>query len=189
MYVSVSILMLWHSEMHITHKGTGKLSGTKQESKSLPPEQYNAVNCKLPNTLVSPRQKLLQKHSNGVAKAALDNWQPVWKTKTHNISTPVCINFRLRSSSSVRDICCFEFYALAQGNAYNPHVWIWSTLSLTSREHLSDNWLLTCRDRVVSYVRVYETRARCLRLADRGLGMWQRFGDVTKCKWRHNWST
>ena len=42
------------------------------------------------------------------------------------------------------------------------------------------------RDRLVSYTRVSETSAGCLRLIYPSLGMRQIFGDVTMGQWRHN---
>ena len=37
-----------------------------------------------------------------------------------SISTPVYVNFELRPGAGDIHICWFDFYALAQGNAYKP---------------------------------------------------------------------
>ena len=64
--------------------------------------------------------KLRQKrNSNDMPEAALDNWQPVWNAQV-SISTLVYVNFELRPGAGDIHICCFNFDALAQGNAYKP---------------------------------------------------------------------
>ena len=64
--------------------------------------------------------KLRQKrNSNDMPEAALDNLQPVRNAQV-SISTPVCVNFELRSGVGDKHICWFDFDALAQENAYKP---------------------------------------------------------------------
>ena len=54
MYIFVGLILeLWHRETYITHKETNKLSCTKHESNSLPPDWGNTTSCQLSGTLVS----------------------------------------------------------------------------------------------------------------------------------------
>ena len=48
------------------------------------------------------------------------DWQSIWNAMVL-ISTPVCVNFKLRPGSGEMHICPFDFGALVHWNAYNTH--------------------------------------------------------------------
>ena len=77
-YFAGSIVMLWHGETHINHKGTYKLSWIKRGSNSVPPDWGNTASCQLSSTFVSCLINCVKKHNpNTLTQVALHNWQPV----------------------------------------------------------------------------------------------------------------
>ena len=58
------ILMLWHRETHINHKGAEQISWTKRGSNTSPSDRRNIASYQLASTFVSRHSKLCQKHSS-----------------------------------------------------------------------------------------------------------------------------
>ena len=114
------MLRLWHRETHINPQRNEQTivdpAGIKLTTSGLRQHRELPV---VQHVRFMPPELRQNQNPNDMPQAALDNWQPGWNAQVV-ISTPVCINFELRSGARDIHICGFFLMLLHRETQINP---------------------------------------------------------------------